>query len=147
MARLRIGIMADQAPPPDPREGSPSDIVFSQDVIARHARLEWYPVDARPIAIDDLIPSQWSRRMPAAKDDMKSVVYLCCPAQTVEGWSYLGQSQAFFVGTGPRPVLSDCFRRASSISKTPRWPRFSRKPTGWATGLSIMMSSLIAGSY
>ena len=95
MARLRIGIMADQAPPPDPREGSPSDIVFSQDVIARHARLEWYPVDARPIAIDDLIPSQWSRRMPAAKDDMKSVVYLCCPAQTVEGWSYLRAITSF----------------------------------------------------
>ena len=28
MARLRIGIMADQATPPDPREGSPSDIGY-----------------------------------------------------------------------------------------------------------------------
>src|SRR5205085_6318503 len=74
MARLRIGIMADQAPAPDPREGCPSDIVFSQDVIARHARLEWYPVDAKPIPIQDLVPPQWSRRMPAATDDMKSVV-------------------------------------------------------------------------
>ena len=60
MARLRIGIMADQAPSPDPREGRPSDIVFSQDVIARHARLEWYPVDVTPVATEDLSPSQWS---------------------------------------------------------------------------------------
>ncbi|MBI4524596.1 MAG: DNA translocase FtsK, partial [Deltaproteobacteria bacterium] len=42
MARLRIAIMADQAPVPDPKDGPPHDIVFLQDVIARHARLEWY---------------------------------------------------------------------------------------------------------
>lgn len=42
MARLRIGIMADQAPVPDPKDGPPADIVFLQDVIARHAGLEWY---------------------------------------------------------------------------------------------------------
>jgi S-DNA-T family DNA segregation ATPase FtsK/SpoIIIE len=95
MARLRIGIMADQAPPPDPREGCPSDIVFSQDVIARHALLEWYPVDARPIPPEELVPPQWSRRMPAARDDMKSVVFLCCPAQTSEGWSYLNAITTF----------------------------------------------------
>ena len=109
MARLRIGIMADQAPPPDPREGCPSDIVFSQDVIARHARLEWYPVDARPMPLEDLVPPQWSRRMPAARDDMKSVVFLCCPAQTAEGWSYLNAITTFlrqdWSDTGARRLL------------------------------------------
>ena len=29
------------------------------------------------------------RRMPAPMDDMKSVVFLCCPAQTAAGWSHL----------------------------------------------------------
>src|SRR5262249_55699761 len=46
MARLRISIVADQAPPPNPKDGCPYDIVFSQDVIARHAKVEWYPESA-----------------------------------------------------------------------------------------------------
>ncbi len=98
MARLRIGIEADQAPVPDPKDGCPSDIVFSQDVIARHAKLEWYATDARPVAIESLVPSQWSRRKPAAKDDMKSVVFLCCPAQIESGWAYLTAITTFFKG-------------------------------------------------
>ncbi len=96
MARLRIGISADQAPAPDPRDGCPDDIVFSQDVIARHARLEWYPEDARPADPDTLNPAQWSRRRPVAAGDMKSVVYLTCPVQRAEGWSYLTAIASFF---------------------------------------------------
>jgi DNA segregation ATPase FtsK/SpoIIIE, S-DNA-T family len=98
MARLRIGIMADQAPPPDPRDGRPEDIVFSQDVIARHARLEWYSVAAAPIEPALLNPAQWSRRRPAATGDMKSVTYLCCPAQRAQGWVYLRAVASFFRG-------------------------------------------------
>lgn len=97
MARLRIGIMADQAPPPDPRDGCPEDIVFSQDVIARHARLEWYPVGARPTEAT-VNPARWSRRRPAAIGDMKSVVYLCCPAQRAEGWAFLTAVATFLRG-------------------------------------------------
>ena len=97
MARLRIGIMADQAPPPDPRDGCPEDIVFSQDVIARRARLEWYSVGARP-AQPDLNPARWSRRRPAAIGDMKSVVYLCCPVQRRESWDMLTAVATFFKG-------------------------------------------------
>lgn len=96
MARLRIGISADQAPAPDPRDGCPDDIVFSQDVIARHARLEWYPEDARPADPQTLNPAQWSRRRPVAAGDMKSVVYLTCPVQCAEGWSYLTAIARFF---------------------------------------------------
>ena len=89
MARLRIGILADQAPPPNPKDGCPYDIVFSQDVIARHARIEWYLENAQPVDIATLVPTRWSHRRPAAKDDMKSVVYLCCPVQSNEGWAFL----------------------------------------------------------
>jgi S-DNA-T family DNA segregation ATPase FtsK/SpoIIIE len=96
MARLRIGISADPSPTPDPRDGCPNDIVFSQDVIARRARLEWYPEDARPIAPAILNPAQWSRRRPVAVGDMKSVVYLTCPVQRTEGWSHLRAISSFF---------------------------------------------------
>jgi S-DNA-T family DNA segregation ATPase FtsK/SpoIIIE len=98
MARLRIGIMADQAPPPDPRDGRPEDIVFSQDVIARHAKLEWYRIEASTVDPSKLNPSEWSRRRPASTGDMKSVTYLCCPAQRVEGWAYLSAVATFFRG-------------------------------------------------
>ena len=98
MARLRIGIMADQAPVPSKKEGIPTDIVFSQDVIARHARVEWYPENSRPADAHSLVPARWSRRRPAAMDDMKSVVYLCCPVQTEDGWAYLTALTTFLKG-------------------------------------------------
>ncbi len=98
MARLRIGIMADQAPIPANDDVRPVDMVFSQDVIARHARLEWYPETADPVDISNLVPPHWSRRRPAAVDDLKSVVYLCCPAQTNQGWAYMSAVASFFKG-------------------------------------------------
>lgn len=58
MARLLIGIMVDQAPVPDPKDWPPADIVFLQDVIARHAKLEWYPEIARPAENELLIPAR-----------------------------------------------------------------------------------------
>ena len=98
MARLRIGIMADEAAPPPEGEGPPTDIVFLQDVIARHAQMEWYAEDAAPIPLDEWVPPRWSRRRPAASDDMKSVVYLCCPVASKEGWNYLTAITTFFRG-------------------------------------------------
>lgn len=98
MARLRIGISADQAPPPNAKDGCPNDIVFSQDVIARHAQVEWFSENARAVSVSTLVPSRWSRRRPAARDDLKSVVYLCCPAQTSEGWAYLTAITTFVKG-------------------------------------------------
>jgi S-DNA-T family DNA segregation ATPase FtsK/SpoIIIE len=95
MARLRIGISADQAPAPDPRDSCPEDIVFCQDVIARHARLEWYLVDASPAEPATLNPAQWSRRRPIATGDMKSVTYLSCPVQRAAGWAYLTAIASF----------------------------------------------------
>lgn len=98
MARLRICIIADQAPPPDPKDGCPFDVVFSQDVIARHSQVEWFLENAQPLSAAQLIPARWSRRRPAARDDMKSVVYLCCPVQTQEGWTYLTAITTFLKG-------------------------------------------------
>ena len=98
MARLRIGIMADQAPVPDPKDGPPADMVFLQDVIARHAGLDWYFETCIPVQSETFIPARWSRRRPSASDDMKSVVYLCCPVQTKEGWSFVTAITAFIRG-------------------------------------------------
>ncbi len=98
MARLRIGIMVDEAAPPPEGEGPPTDIVFLQDVIARHAQMEWYAEDAIPIPLEEWVPPRWSRRRPAASDDMKSVVYLCCPVASKEGWNYLTAITTFFRG-------------------------------------------------
>lgn len=98
MARLRIGIMADQAPVPEEADGPPTDVVFLQDVIARHAELEWYTEDATPVSWAEWVPSRWSRRRPAASDDLKSVVYLCCPVASKEGWDYLTSVTTFFKG-------------------------------------------------
>jgi S-DNA-T family DNA segregation ATPase FtsK/SpoIIIE len=103
MARLRIGIMADQAPVSDPKDGPPADIVFLQDVIARHAGLDWYPEACDPVDPLSFIPARWSRRRPSAVDDMKSVAYLCCPVQTKEGWSFVAALTAFLKGEWDGP--------------------------------------------
>lgn len=98
MARLRISVIADQAPPPDPRDGRPYDVVFSHDVISRHALLEWQSENSHPADIETLLPARWSRRRPAAADDLKSAVYLCCPVQSAEGWSFLSAATTFLKG-------------------------------------------------
>lgn len=90
MARLRIGVMADTAPVNDVDEERPSDIVFLQEVISREANFVWSPV--KKGIVQELLshyPSRWSRRRPAAKDELKSTAYLVCPSQPSVGWSYL----------------------------------------------------------
>lgn len=89
IARLRINIIAEQPPKPSELNEHPFDIVFSQDVIARNSEIEWFPENAQSVDILNLFPSQFTRRRNAAKDDMKSIVYLCCPIQSSEGWAYL----------------------------------------------------------
>ena len=98
MARLRISIMAVEAPVPDPKDGPPFDIVFLQDVIARHAALEWYLETCVVAHSASFIPARWSRRRPSPTDDMKSVVYLCCPVQTTAGWSFITALTSFIKG-------------------------------------------------
>jgi S-DNA-T family DNA segregation ATPase FtsK/SpoIIIE len=91
MARLRIGIMADQAVVPSAIDGPPADIVFLQDVIARLAEVRWTDEVLTPPVVDILhhIPPRWSRRRPGLRHDLKSTTYLACPVQPSVGWSYL----------------------------------------------------------
>ncbi len=96
MARLRIGIMADQAPTPPEEEGRPTDIVFLDDVIARHARLEWFALNEVSAPLLSYQPPEISRRKPSAEDDMESVVYLVCPTQPDPLWSYSRAIASFF---------------------------------------------------
>ncbi|MBD2704944.1 DNA translocase FtsK [Spirosoma sp. BT702] len=98
MARLRISISIEQAVPPNPQDGCPNDIVFSQDVISRHAKVRWFSEKAYVLPAEDLLPARYSRRRPGASDDMKSVVYLCCPVQTISGWNYLTAMTTFIEG-------------------------------------------------
>lgn len=41
---------------------------------------------------------RWSRRRPAAKDDLKSVVYLCCPVQSEQTWAFITAITTFKKG-------------------------------------------------
>ena len=60
--------------------------------------MEWYPEKCDPVASALFIPARWSRRRPAATDDMKSVAYLCCPVQSQEGWSFVTALTTFLKG-------------------------------------------------
>lgn len=91
MAKLRIGVMAHQSSVSENEEGKPYDVVFLQDVISRHAMFEWVKIDVS-VPVRNIIkhyPARWSRRRPTAKDELKSITYLVCPSQIVEGWEYL----------------------------------------------------------
>lgn len=98
MARLRISIAADRPARGAAAEGRAFDLAFLQDVIARHATVAWHEEDGRPARLEGMVPPRWSRRRPAADDDQKSVVYLCSPVQTPEGWAYLTALAAFCRG-------------------------------------------------
>ena len=89
MSRVRINIMVEEAPEPDPKSGQPTDVVFCQDVISRHAELGWAKAKRFTFGAAELRQHQWSRRREMQRGDRESVVYLTCPAQTEEGWSHL----------------------------------------------------------
>jgi DNA segregation ATPase FtsK/SpoIIIE, S-DNA-T family len=108
MSRLRIGIMADQAPAPSEEDGRPTDIVFLDDVIARHANVEWYLVKRHVAEGRSLRPPELSRKRPSALDDMKSVAYLTTPRQTEENWQYLDAIASLFC-SARESVEGKCF--------------------------------------
>ena len=60
--------------------------------------LNGIPKHATPVDAETFIPARWSRRRPSATDDMKSVVYLCCPVQTKEGWAFITALTSFLKG-------------------------------------------------
>lgn len=104
MSRLRIGILADEEQIPE-GERPLTDLVFLQDVIARNARQIWLredPAGAIPDMID-YYPPRWSRRRAATRDEMRSVVFLACPAQPEVGWAYLNTIRSIDSGNHPDP--------------------------------------------
>jgi S-DNA-T family DNA segregation ATPase FtsK/SpoIIIE len=89
MARLRISILVHTAAPNLSNEDPPEDIVFCHDVISRAATLGWIELDRITRPSHDIDNGHWSRRRPIQRGDRDAAVYLACPAQPAEGWSYL----------------------------------------------------------
>ncbi len=88
MARLRISVMSNTS---SSSNGKIADIVFLQDIISRQAEIVWQPTPLSNDNPDILkhVPTRWSRKRPAAKDELKSTVYLVCPSQPSVGQTYL----------------------------------------------------------
>lgn len=102
MARLRIGILADDDKLHDV-DGPPTDIVFLHNVISRLAKQNWQAESSVGLAANLLehYPPRMSRRRPASKDEMKSIVYLACPVQPKFGWLYFKTLQCVMNGVDP----------------------------------------------
>lgn len=91
LAKLRIGVMADEAPMRDEKEGRVADIVFLQDVISRQAQEKWEGAltgNGYPTLLEH-VPPRWSRKRALRKDELKSTAYLVCPRQPQVGESYV----------------------------------------------------------
>jgi S-DNA-T family DNA segregation ATPase FtsK/SpoIIIE len=99
MARLRIAVMSNDVPTDNPREGKFADIVFLQDAISRQAKVTWQssPFDSSVLNILTHFPARWSRKRPAAKDELKSTVYLTCPKQPTVGQVYIDMVYSIIV--------------------------------------------------
>lgn len=90
MSRVRINISVDHGVPLHDNENHPTDIVFCQDVISRHADPSREPVPRASTEYpNNLVLHHWSRKRQLVVGDNSSVVYLTCPAQTENGWEYL----------------------------------------------------------
>jgi S-DNA-T family DNA segregation ATPase FtsK/SpoIIIE len=115
MARLRIEVMADIAPVLDSKDGKPVDIVFLHDIISRQAKSTWLPsVMGDPVNVFQHVPPRWSKRRAAAKDELKSSVYIVCPRQPSVGQSYLESVRC--VTEGEHPSNNTRFLPARQIS-------------------------------
>lgn len=91
MAKLRVGVMTDEAPFRDEKEGRAADIVFLQDVISRQAQERWETAATAAHVADLLahVPPRWSRKRALRQGELKSTAYLVCPMQPKVGRSYL----------------------------------------------------------
>lgn len=91
LSRLRVGIMTPSAVERGGSNAKQSDIVLMQDVIARRATIAWAHVDA-PATEPDLrthVPSDFSRRRPYNKGNVRAGVYLSASSQPKACRSYL----------------------------------------------------------
>lgn len=103
MAKLRVGILADQGQFSAGGDVMPADIVFLDEVVARMAGVQWLE-DEVPQALGVLqhVPTRGSRRRPAMRDDLRATTYLCSPVQPSVGKSYLRALGGFIRGQEPR---------------------------------------------
>jgi DNA segregation ATPase FtsK/SpoIIIE, S-DNA-T family len=100
MARLRVSVMSSDIPMMNSGEGKFADIVFLQDAISRQAKVVW-PQSPFESTVPDILthsPARWSRKRPSAKDELKSIVYLTCPKQSLVGQAYLDIVHSIMTG-------------------------------------------------
>ena len=90
LSRLRVGFIDPEKWIINKTNVRPADLVFLQDVIARNAKLKWFPT---PVSTEQdflkHIPSRWTRRRPVDRGSTTSVVYLTSPAQPKPCKTYL----------------------------------------------------------
>lgn len=89
MARLRINIMIADQGATTAKEGQPYDIVFSEDTIARYAKVLWEPVKAIERPASEVKPSSWSRRKAMRAGSISSAVFLMSPIAPKQVWDYM----------------------------------------------------------
>lgn len=91
MAKLRISVISDSSSINNSREKKFADLVFLQDVISRNAQVVWQasPIEKTTPHLLHHVPPRWARKRPAAKDELKSTVYLVCPSQPQVAKNYL----------------------------------------------------------
>jgi hypothetical protein len=111
-----------------------------QDVISRQAKAIWLPSFLSRRTADTLhhVPSRWSRRRPAARDELKSTTCLTCPSQPDFGWVYLDAVHYIVEGNrSPGAYLlpeRQIFFQDESISAV---LSFSSSPTLYLKGVSV----------
>lgn len=90
MSKLRIGVLLDGGVGPTHEERD-VDVAFLHDVVSRHAKEAWFPVQgaATVPSILEHVPARWSYRRVTAEDELKATNYLACPRQPAAGWAYL----------------------------------------------------------
>lgn len=91
MANLRVGIQLETPRSISPRDPREVDIAFLDDVVARRAQLSFVQVEnaSSPPSLEQLIPGQWSYRLPVGAEQTSAVRYLVCPEQPSCGREYL----------------------------------------------------------
>jgi S-DNA-T family DNA segregation ATPase FtsK/SpoIIIE len=104
MARLRIGILADDDKLQDV-DGPPTDLVFLHNVISKLAKQNWQAETSAAVVSNlfEHYPPRLSRRRPASKDEMKSIVYMACPIQPEFGWLYFKTLRCIMDAVDPAP--------------------------------------------
>jgi len=89
LSRLRVGFLDATAVPSDDTARA-ADIVFLQDVVARHADIVWKRAPSQQAPeLREHVPARWSRRRPISRGETSAAVYLAAPVQPRACQAYL----------------------------------------------------------